>query len=629
MKKLYPLLALLAICFNLRAQFEDPSRSQLNPSLYPFYHGVASGDPLADRVILWTRITLDPAVDPVTVNWQIALDTSFNTIVNSGAATTDSTIDYTIKVDATGLQPGTWYYYRFTYDTLKSITGRTRTLPVGNVNNLRFAVTSCQDYQDGFYNAHRHLSERNDIDAVLFLGDYTYEGGALTVAPGDRFHEPANKTIQLVDYRIRQSQYHLDPDLQAAHQQYPWICVWDDHETSNNSYTDGAKNHGVNDGPWYNRKANAIKAYHEWLPVRFPVESDTFRIFRQFNFGNLVNLNMIDTRLYDRSKQAVGVPPFQFVPVDDTTILDSTRSMIGPEQAAWLYNNLDTTTARWKIIGQQVIMTPLIVPENVFGPKAMMINADQWDGYPYERQHFYDHIIDNNIGNVVVLTGDIHTAWANDLPLPGYDSVNRSNSVGVEFVTPSISSGNELPQAVTPVTIYSLAQHVRYVELVLHGYYILDVRPDKVQSDFVFVSDVSTQSYTTSTGPSWYVNNGEKFLRSAVSPSTAANTYPPLAPHTSVTTGLGKTANTITTIMIQPNPFFDQAVVQFNTERTEDITLEILNMNGQIVLTNYLGKCVAGLNHTVFNAANFAQGFYTVRLSGSKSAKSERVIKIN
>ncbi|HLP50626.1 MAG TPA: alkaline phosphatase D family protein [Chitinophagales bacterium] len=628
MKHLFPLL-LVFFFANLSAQAggpNDPSRSQLNPELYPFYHGVASGDPLADRVILWTRITLDPTVDPVNVNWQIALDTNFNSVVNSGVAATDSTVDYTIKVDATGLQPNTWYYYRFTYDTLKSIIGRTKTLPVGMVNNLRFAVASCQDYQDGFYNAHRHLSQRNDVDAVLFLGDYTYEGGPLQVALADRIHEPAKKTIELVDYRIRQSQYHLDPDLQAAHQQYPWICIWDDHETTNNSYTDGAKNHGVNDGDWYTRKTNAVKAYHEWLPVRFPDEADTFRIFRQFNFGNLISLNMIDTRLYDRSKQATGG---QFIPVTDSVVTDSTRTMVGPVQFDWLNNNLDTSNARWQIIGQQVIMTPLIIPPGFAGPTPVMINSDQWDGYPYEREKLYKHILDNNIDNIVVLTGDIHTAWANDLPLQGYSDTTRQNSIGVEFVTPSISSGNELPQLVTPITIYGLAPHVRFVDLTEHGYYILDVNASRVQSDFVFFTDVKTQVYSTVPGPSWYVNDGEKFLRTAATASAPANTYPPLAPNNSFSTSINNLTGSITTIMIHPNPFYDQVIVQFNAAKAEDITLEVLNANGQVVLKSNLGKADVGLNHATFNGSNFASGFYTIRLSGKKNTKSERVIKIN
>ena len=190
MKKISLLLLSLIFFVFVQAQPNGSSRSALNPALFPFYHGVASGDPLSDRVILWTRITLNPPVDPVSVNWQIATDTLFSNIINSGTASTDSTKDYTIKVDAAGLQQNTWYYYRFIYDTVKSVVGRTRTLPTGTVNNLRFAVASCQDYQDGYYNAHRHLSQRNDIDAVLFLGDYTYEGGASVTVVGDRFHEP-------------------------------------------------------------------------------------------------------------------------------------------------------------------------------------------------------------------------------------------------------------------------------------------------------------------------------------------------------------------------------------------------------------------------------------------------------
>lgn len=632
MKQFYFLLISIFVFTNLEAQqspYLRSSRSQLNPAQYPFYHGVASGDPLTDRVILWTRITLDPVVDPVTVNWEIATDTSFANIINNGSVTTDSTKDYTIKIDATGLQAGTWYYYRFAYDTFKSIIGRTKTLPLGSVNNLRFAVASCQDYQDGFYNAHRHLSERNDIDAVLFLGDYTYEGGANANAVGGRLHEPDHKTVLEIEYRMRQSQYHLDPDLQAAHQQYPWICVWDDHESANNSYTDGAKNHNINDGPWYDRKVNSVKAYFEWMPIRQPDLADTFKIFRHFTWGDLADLNMIDTRLYDRSKQVAPTPPLTFVSTTDSLILDSTRNMMGPVQFDWLEHNLDSSTAKWQIIGQQVIMAPLIVPAGILGPTAVMINPDQWDGYPFDRQKLYDHILSHNIKNVVVLTGDIHTSWANDLPLPGYDTTNRNNSIGVEFVTPSISSGNELPQLVTESTIYSLADYVRYVDLTLHGYYVLDITPVRTQGDFVFVSNVTTQNYTVSTTPSWYVNDGEKFLRQANAPSVALNNYPTLAPHATLTTSIKNIANNITTVMVHPNPFYDELMIQFNVYRSEEVNLEVWNTNGELMLRKNLGLISVGLNHAEFDGSKLPSGFYFIKLKGKSSAISESVIKIN
>lgn len=626
MKHLYFIL-LAVMVVGVQAQpsgFEHPSRSGLNPEMFPFYHGVASGDPLTDRVIIWTRITLDPVVDPVTVNWSMATDVAMSNVVNSGSVITDSTKDYTIKADVTGLQANTWYYYRFSYDTFFSVIGRTKTLPTGNVSNLRFAVASCQDYQDGFYNAHRHLSERNDIDAVLFLGDYTYEGGANSNAVGGRVHEPANKTIAAPEYRMRQSQYHLDADLQAAHQQYPWICIWDDHETANNSYKDGAKNHNVSDGPWYDRKVNAVKAYEEWLPVRVPDPADTFRLFRQFTFGNLADLNIIDTRLYDRDKQASNAT---LIEASDSIINDSTRNMVGPVQFSWLNNNLDNSTAQWQIIGQQVIMAPLIAPASVFGTDKI-VNPDQWDGYPFDRQKFYDHITGHNIQNVVVLTGDIHTSWANDLPLPGYDTAHRNNSVGVEFVCSSISSGNELNPLVNANLIYAVSPHTRYVDLTLHGYYILDINATRTQTDFVNMSTVASQNYTVSTGPSWYVNSGETFLREASAPAVAQNSYPPLAPHTSTSTGVNNIAGNLTTVMAYPNPFSNQVFIQFNVFKSEAVTLEVYNATGALVLKDNLGTIAQGLNHIQFDGSTLPAGYYQVKLKGSKAAVSSSMIKI-
>lgn len=622
MKHFFPLIASFLFFSALYAQPTGAARSALNPALYPFYHGVASGDPLTDRVILWTRITLDPAVSPVSVSWQVATDISFSAIVSSGNATTDSSKDYTIKVDATGLQPNNWYYYRFAYDTFYSVTGRTKTLPTGAVNNLRFAVASCQDYQNGFYNAYKFLSQQNDVDAVLFLGDYTYEDAADNNPVGDRFHEPNKKLTQLVDYRLRQSQYHLDPDLQAAHQQYPWIAVWDDHETANNSYTDSAKNHNVNDGLWANRKANGVKAYEEWMPIRLPDANDSTRIFRRFTWGNLLDLYMIDTRLYDRDKQAGGT-----IPVTNTELNDSTRTMVGPVQFNWLETNMNNSAAQWQVLGQQVMMTPLIIPSGVLGTDAYVVNADQWDGYPYERQRFYDMVKNDSLENVVVLTGDIHTAWANDLPQPGYDAQNRNLSAGVEFVAPSITSGNELPPLITAPVISSLAPHVRYVELALHGYYVLDITPQRTQADFVYVTDINTQTFTGGTSNHWCVNSGERFLNTCTSASVPLNTYPPLAP--SVSTGMARVEDNITTISMYPNPFLSEVTIQYNVATPEPVTLQVFATDGKLMLEQNLGTPQRGTNYAQFDGSRLPAGIYRVILRGKSQAKGEAVLKVN
>lgn len=624
MKHLGAILFLFFVAAYAQAQPTSSTRSALNPALEPFYHGVSSGDPLNDRVIIWTRITLDPPISPVSVNWQIATDANFSSVVNNGTATTDSGKDYTIKVDATGLQAGTWYYYRFQYDTFTSLVGRTRTLPSGATSNIRFGVASCQDYQNGYYNAYKHLSQRNDIDAVLFLGDYIYEDAEENDAVGDRFHEPAHKATKLVDYRIRHSLYHLDQDLQAAHQQYPWIVVWDDHETANNSYTDSAKNHTVNDGLWADRKAAGVKAYQEWMPIRVPDAQDTFRIYRRFTWGNLLDLYMIDTRLYDRDKQA-GTQ----VAITDSVLNDSTRTMVGPVQFAWLENSMQSSTAQWQVLGQQVMMTPAVVPANVLGPSPYIINGDQWDGYPFERQHFYDMITSDSLENVVVLTGDIHTSWSNDLPKPGYNSSNRNLSYGVEFVAPSITSGNELPPLITAPVISSIAPNVRYVDLSQHGYYVLDVNTQRTQADFIYVNGIIAQTFTTTDNNHWCVNDGETFLNSCTFSSVPQNTYPPQAPSV-YTTAIKEVTDNITTISMYPNPFLSEVAIQYNSAKPEEITLQVFSADGRKLIERPLGLSLTGTNYATFDGSQLPAGVYQVVLQGkSKISKGEAVLKVN
>lgn len=362
MKKLLPLALFLAVFMGYAQAQTDPgdysTRSSMHPGLAPFYHGVASGDPLSDRVILWTRITLDAPVDPVTVSWVIATDTNLVNVVNSGTATTGVAKDYTVKVDATGLQPDTWYYYAFTHNNKRSLIGRTRTLPTGNnVDSLRIGVVSCQDYENGFYNAYNHLAKRNDIDAIFHLGDFIYEYGAGSSIGRD--HEPATEIISLSDYRIRHSQYKLDDDLRAAMQQYPFICIWDDHETANDAYKDGADNHteGV-EGAYVDRKAHSTQAYSEWMPIRMPDPSNNVKIYRRFVWGDLMETHFLESRLLARDEQISGTGT---VSVNDPAVNDTNRRLLGVEQMDWLKNGLSNSAARWQIIAQQVMMAPLLI----------------------------------------------------------------------------------------------------------------------------------------------------------------------------------------------------------------------------------------------------------------------------
>ncbi|CAM1370458.1 alkaline phosphatase D family protein [Tenacibaculum xiamenense] len=274
----------------------------------PFLHGVASGDPLFDRVIIWTRITQSTPDEDITVFWEIASDANFKHVVNSGYTNTNSGQDYTVKVDADQLNENTSYYYRFKVDNTYSVTGKTRTAPKSTkeVENLRFAIVSCSNYQAGYFNAYQNIANRSDIDAVIHLGDYIYEykkgGYGYSSSRPDRGHEPKHEIVTLEDYRVRYSYYRLDPNLQDIHQQHPFITVWDDHEFANDAHKDGAENHDDSEGDWNERKRNAKKAYFEWLPVRENSE-DSKRIYRKISYGKLLDLFMVDTRIEGRTKQ--------------------------------------------------------------------------------------------------------------------------------------------------------------------------------------------------------------------------------------------------------------------------------------------------------------------------------------
>lgn len=622
MKKTLPLLFLLSATLFVRAQ-ENPAdysaRSLLNPGLAPFFHGVASGDPLTDRVILWTRITLDLPIDPVTVSWKIATDTNLVNVVNSGSVTTDVSRDYTVKVDATGLQPNSWYYYGFTYNGRRSITGRTRTLPTGGaVDSLRFGVVSCQDYQNGFYNAYNHMAKRNDLDAVFHLGDFIYEYAASSSVGHE--HEPANESISLSDYRIRHSQYKLDDDLRAAMQQYPFICIWDDHETANDSYKDGAENHTpATEGSFADRKSYSTKAYAEWMPIRMPDPANSEKIYRNFAWGDLAETYFLETRLLARDEQVSG----NLIATNNPTLLDTNRRMMGPEQMTWLKNGMVSSGARWQILAQQVMVAPLLF--NALGQQRV-VNADQWDGYPAERNRLYQLIQNNHINNLVVLTGDIHTSWANDLPLPNYN--NGANSVGVEFVGTSITSQNllNLPGALS--LIQGMNPHIKWADLAAHGYMVLDINRQRTQNDWYFVSTIATTNYTMTCGKSYYLNDGDKSLSPGSSCVTQTRRFPAPAPRFIENASVQEMDNVLV-FSVYPNPFMEQVVVQFHLMEADDITLSVTDMNGRKVYASYLGNIQKGLQYAHFDGTHLSKGQYVVTLSGRKKSVGKMILKVD
>jgi alkaline phosphatase D len=471
-------------------------------------------------VILWTR--LSPASDdPVDVSWELASDTAFAAVVASGETSAADQRDFTVKVDARGLQPAQTYYYRFRAREQISPVGRTRTAPAGAIARARFGVASCSSYAQGYFHAYRALAGRADLDAVIHLGDYIYESGPGQFG-GARAIEPAREATNLADYRTRHAQYKRDPDLQEVHRQHPFICIWDDHETADNAWRDGAANHQPGEGSWANRKSAAEQAYAEWMPIRD--QDDRSRIWRKLAWGDLADLIVLDTRLWARTTSAPGIVGVNPVEVPGATLL-------GEDQATWLEEQIRTSTARWKLIGQQVMVANLILSP------GMIINLDQWHGYPASRRRLLDFLRTSAASNVVVLTGDLHTSWANELVLdPGdptqYDRTTGRGAVAVEFVTPGITSPG-LPPTLLGVVDQARPYnpHLRWFDLLRQGYMVLDVVPDRVQAAWFLYEDVKLpQPSPERFGAAWAVKSGSLRLEEEGSPAAPPETSPPLAP---------------------------------------------------------------------------------------------------
>lgn len=517
-----------------------------------FLHGVASGDPLQDRVILWTRLTPLDLNARLRVTWEIATDDQFKQNLKTGTVETTKTDDFTVKVDATGLQADTIYYYRFHFGNKTSSVGQTKTLPV-STNKVSFAVCSCSNYPAGYFYVYREMAKQN-VDVVIHLGDYIYEYGADGYATEDAAKlgrtlpsDNNKEIIKLDDYRKRYALYRQDKDLQAAHQRHPFIVIWDDHELANDTWREGAENHQDNEGSFSDRKLAALQAYFEWMPIRPISNTDHLNIYRQFNFGSLVQLTMLDTRIIARDKQleykdymtASGLDAQKF----QADLTDSKRTLMGYTQRDWLVDKLKQSTATWNVIGQQVLMSKMWIPAELLvslgqitssgtSPDALAkmnaqitelvtlklrleqgdptltiqekarvttlvpYNLDAWDGYYAEREFVYDKLTEFN-KKIIVLAGDTHNAWTS------YLYSQKGKYVGVELATSSVSSPGLEKYLSIPLAqlqkfefaFTTLIDELTYCNLNQRGYLVVTLDDTQVQSDWIFVDSIKNAEY--------------------------------------------------------------------------------------------------------------------------------------
>ncbi len=501
-----------------RAEGSDDSRND-RPV---FRHGVASGDPLQDSVILWTRVSGQDA-DRVKVRWRIARDEGLEDLVARGRITTGPERDYTVKVDVKDLAPGAIYYYGFEVDGETSPVGRTRTLPEGALESASFAVVSCSNYPYGFFNVYRDIAADETLDAVIHLGDYIYEYGSGGYATEyaealGRVPEPPVETVTLEHYRARHAQYKSDPDSRAMLARLPLIAVWDDHEITNDAWRSGAQNHQDDEGDYLERVQAAVQAYFEWMPIRGEANGRDTRIFRSFQYGDLLSLVMLDTRLYGRDAQpdANGETDPEVI---GRRMQDPARRLLGAEQEAWFANELRASEATWQLIGQQILVAPLVSPdleplldlEKGGGlPREMLerlvavsksnppMVLDTWNGYPVAREEFLGALA-AHARNPVVVTGDMHTSSASNLVPQGAEA-----PVAVELMTTSVTSpgfDEYLPQ-VQPNAVRDATLEVnpvlRYMETNRRGWLAVHFTQSDCIAEWHLVDTVHDRGYTKS-----------------------------------------------------------------------------------------------------------------------------------
>lgn len=498
-----------------------------------FDHGVASGDPDHQSVVIWTRLTTEK--NQAKVLWQVSESPDFNTITQQGESITDISRDFTVKVLVTGLRAGKRYFYRFNYDQTFSPVGRTRTLPEGHIKSAAIALVSCSNYPFGFFNAYDAIAKDPDIEFVLHTGDYLYEygadgWGAATGKRLNRVHVPEHEIISLADYRLRHAQYKRDPASKAMLANHPLLLLWDDHESANNPWVGGAQNHQPEfEGDWSERRAAATQAYYEWMPIREPeLESDRLHFWRRYVLGDLATLVTVESRHTGRAQQieydsyVTSIKTMQDAKQFENRVLNQAdRPMLSPEMQQFLQQAMIDSRAKlqpWRILGNAIPMAKVRVPNlrnlgismptdaQADGPNfvwkgdfGLPLYLDTWDGYPWAREEFYQNCQQNQIRDLLVLTGDSHSFWSNQL------CDNHGKPMGIEIGTAGVTSpGDFIEQGFDIETSRRLDQaliqyndEVRWTDNLHQGYVKLVLSHQQVDVEFVAMSTVLSTDYTT------------------------------------------------------------------------------------------------------------------------------------
>lgn len=500
-----------------------------------FQHGVASGDPDDTSLVIWTRVS--GAIDAVSVNWQVATESEFRNVVASGSTVTSHSQDFTVKVVVDELEPGRPYFYRFEADGIRSPVGRTKTLPVGHVERMVLAVASCSNFPFGYFNAYEVIANDPDVDLVVHLGDYIYEygrddyGGETGKRIG-RNHLPPHEATTLTDYRERYAQYRTDPGSLAMHARHPLIVIWDDHESANNPWMHGAENHQANEGDWSARRAASLQAFFEWLPVRDPEEGGRREDYwRHFKYGDLMSLITLESRHTGRSLQIEMDDHIGRLNNEDdaqafieSVVGAADRNLLSSDMEQFLADALSESAAasrRWRVIGNQSVMGRRIAPQlddpffdslqkeldpeaaellhdlKRLGNLGLPADLDSWNGYPGARERFYQIGKDAGVRDLLVLAGDSHSFWQNEL----YD--DGGDPMGIELGTAGISSprslldlGNEGLRRFDEANSTG-NKEVVWTEGRYRGFIRLELTHQDARADFVTVTDVETRNYDT------------------------------------------------------------------------------------------------------------------------------------